>query len=128
MVIPDAEHLRDPEHWAELMATGEVTVWNSVPAFLQMLVEYLEARAKRSELLPRFLRSVVLAGDWIPVTLPERLRRLAPGVQFIASGGPTETTIWDIWKYGAARLTRTRRASRMAGRWTTPLPRTQPAP
>ncbi len=97
MVIPDADRIRDPEHWAELMATGEVTVWNSVPAFLQMLVEYLEARAERSELLPRFLRSVVLAGDWIPVTLPERLRRLAPGVQFIASGGPTETTIWDIW-------------------------------
>ncbi len=97
MVIPDADRIRDPEHWAGLMATGEVTIWNSVPAFLQMLVEYLEARTERPELLPRFLRSVVLAGDWIPVTLPERLRRLAPGVQFIASGGPTETTIWDIW-------------------------------
>jgi epothilone synthetase B len=97
MVIPDADRIRDPEHWAGLMVTGEVTTWNSVPAFLQMLVEYLEARADRPELLPRFLRRVVLAGDWIPVTLPDRLRRLAPGVQFIASGGPTETTIWDIW-------------------------------
>jgi epothilone synthetase B len=97
MVIPDSDRLRDPEHWAGIANTGGVTIWNSVPAFLQMLVEYLEARADRPELLPQFLRSVVLAGDWIPVTLPERLRRLAPEVQFIASGGPTETTIWDIW-------------------------------
>jgi epothilone synthetase B len=97
MVIPDADRVRDPEHWAGLTATGEVTIWNSVPAFLQMFVEYLEARAERPELLPRFLRNIVLAGDWIPVALPERLRRLVPGVQFIASGGPTETTIWDIW-------------------------------
>jgi epothilone synthetase B len=97
MVIPDADRVRDPGHWAGLMATGEVTIWNSVPAFLQMLVEYIEARTERPELLPRFLRAVVLAGDWIPVTLPERLRRLAPQAQFIASGGPTETTIWDIW-------------------------------
>jgi len=97
MVIPDSERIRDPEHWAGLLNTSGVTIWNSVPAFLQMLVEYLEARTERPELLPRSLRSVVLAGDWIPVTLPERLRRLAPRAQFIASGGPTETTIWDIW-------------------------------
>ena len=97
MVIPDADRIRDPEHWAGLMAVRAVTIWNSVPAFLQMLVEYLEARTDRPELLPRFLRSVVLAGDWIPVSLPGRLRRLAPEAQFIASGGPTETTIWDIW-------------------------------
>lgn len=97
MVIPDADRIRDPGHWAGLMATQEVTIWNSVPAFLQMLVEYIEARTEQPELLPRFLRGVVLAGDWIPVTLPDRLRRLAPGAQFIASGGPTETTIWDIW-------------------------------
>jgi len=97
MVIPDADRIRDPEHWAGLVNASGVTVWNSVPAFLQMLVQYLEARTERPELLPRSLRSVVLAGDWIPVTLPERLGLLVPGVQFIASGGPTETTIWDIW-------------------------------
>lgn len=97
LVIPDAARTRDPAHWAELMACTQVTLWNSVPAFLLMLVEYLEQRADRRELLPYSLRCTVLAGDWIPVTLPDRLRTLVEGVQVIASGGPTETTIWDIW-------------------------------
>ena len=97
VIIPDAARTRDPAHWAELIAREEVTFWNSVPTFLQMFVEYLEQRADRSELLPRSLRSVVLAGDWIPVSLPGRLRALAGDVRVIASGGPTETTIWDIW-------------------------------
>jgi amino acid adenylation domain-containing protein len=97
MVIPDADRTRDPAHWAELMAREGVTMWNSVPAFLQMLVEYLERRADQPELMPSSLRCAVLAGDWIPVSLPSRLRHLVDGVQVIASGGPTETTIWDIW-------------------------------
>jgi malonyl CoA-acyl carrier protein transacylase len=120
IVMPDAAGTRDPGHWAELMAREHITVWNSVPAFLEMLVEYLEHRnestddargytevpngseqsAEPSSLARaalQALRWVILAGDWIPVTLPDRLRALAPGVEIIASGGPTETTIWDIW-------------------------------
>ncbi len=97
MVIPDAGRARDPAHWAELMVRERVTLWNSVPAFLQMLMEYLEQRADQPELLPRFLRYTILGGDWIPVTLPDRLRALLQGVQVIACGGPTETTIWNIW-------------------------------
>lgn len=97
LVLPDAAQTRNPAHWAELMVRERVTLWNSVPAFLHMLVEYLEQRSDRPDLLPRFLRCAILAGDWIPVTLPDRLRALVQGVQIIASGGPTETTIWDIW-------------------------------
>ena len=37
-----------------------------------------------------------MSGDWIPVSLPDRIRRLAPQVKVIGSGGPTETTVWDI--------------------------------
>ena len=33
----------------------------------------------------------------IPVVLPTKARQLWPTIDFIASGGPTETTIWDIW-------------------------------
>ncbi len=95
IVVPDAAKLREPAHWAALMRREGVTVWNSVPAFLEMLVEHLE-HAPTDE-LPRALRFVILAGDWIPVSLPDRLRRLLGPVETIASGGPTETTIWDIW-------------------------------
>lgn len=96
LVMPDAAGIRDPRHWAELMVRAEVTVWNSVPAFLQMLLEYLEAHAEEKQLLPRGLRHAVLSGDWVPVGLPDRLRALAGGVQVMTCGGPTETTIWDI--------------------------------
>lgn len=96
IVMPDAGAVRDPSHWAALMARERVTVWNSVPAFLEMLVEYLEHAPDRESVLPVALRLALLAGDWIPVALPGRLRVLIEGVSFISLGGPTETTIWDI--------------------------------
>ncbi|QRK05993.1 amino acid adenylation domain-containing protein [Archangium violaceum] len=95
LVIPDADKVKDPSHQAEWMAREGITFWNSVPAFLEMLVEHLEQAPEAPA--PSALRKVILAGDWIPVTLPERLRAKVPEVRIIASGGPTETTVWDIW-------------------------------
>ena len=95
VVMPEPEDLREPDRWVQLIQQEEVTLWNSVPTFLSMLVEYLEANG-RERCLPS-LRFVILAGDWIPVSLPDRLRRFAPNASVVASGGPTETTIWDVW-------------------------------
>jgi epothilone synthetase B len=92
-VTPDAGKTRDPAHWAEMMRQHGVTVWNSVPAFLEMLVTYLESGG--ASVTPT-LRLVLLAGDWIPVSLPGRLRALVPGAKVVSLGGPTETTVWDI--------------------------------
>ena len=79
----------DPARWAELITTERVTFWNSVPALLELLVD------GGHRLDP--LRLVILAGDWIPVTLPDRLRALgSPGLCVIASGGPTESCVWSI--------------------------------
>lgn len=100
VVLPGAEQMGDPTDWAELMTQGRVTLWNSVPAFLQMLVEHLEYTTSREISVPNSLlalRWVILAGDFIPVTLPDRLRTLQPEITIIASGGPTETTVWDIY-------------------------------
>jgi amino acid adenylation domain-containing protein len=96
IVIPDATSLRDPAHWAALMAREQVTVWNSVPAFMEMFVDYLAQAVDSAALLPPSLRLVLLSGDWIPLTLPDRLRCLVEGVQVVSLGGPTETTVWDI--------------------------------
>ena len=41
---------------------------------MNMLVEYL---AEREGTVPDTLRLVMLSGDWIPVTLPDRIRALA---------------------------------------------------
>jgi epothilone synthetase B len=76
------------------MNRHQVSLWNSVPAFAVMLADQMDATAPAA--LPP-LRWMILAGDWIPVSLPDRVKSRWPHLDFIASGGPTETTIWDIW-------------------------------
>ena len=95
IVIPDEEAIRDPGHWAELIGAHKVTVWNSVPTFLHMLVEHLENRCDQAPMASP-LRWVILSGEFIPVDLPDRLRALVPAVAVVGAGGPTETTVWDI--------------------------------
>ncbi|RKK01275.1 amino acid adenylation domain-containing protein, partial [Teichococcus wenyumeiae] len=92
LVLPDADGLREPAHWRALMARHGVTLWNSVPAFLSMLADELEATGGAAPPL----RWCILSGDFIPVTLPDRIRGLVPGLEVVAAGGPTETTVWDI--------------------------------
>nr|WP_231867512.1 non-ribosomal peptide synthetase [Pseudomonas sp. CCOS 191] len=83
----------DPAHWAALVEGHRVSVWNSVPALLGMLVEYLESEGRA---LPASLRLAMLSGDWIPLALPERARALRPGLQMMSLGGATEASIWSI--------------------------------
>ncbi|WP_030874884.1 non-ribosomal peptide synthetase [Streptomyces sp. NRRL S-1868] len=92
LVLPDPARHADPSHWAELCARHAVTVWNSVPAQLHMLADYLEAEPVA---LPA-LRLALLSGDWIPVTLPARIRGLVPGLRAVSLGGATEAAIWSI--------------------------------
>src|SRR5581483_11180173 len=41
IVIPESAKRRDPAHWADLVMREQITIWNSVPALMQLLVEYL---------------------------------------------------------------------------------------
>ncbi|MBM0274312.1 amino acid adenylation domain-containing protein [Micromonospora sp. STR1s_6] len=93
LVLPDDSGLRDPAHWLDMMRQGRVTVWNSVPGFMSLLVQYAENVGLD---IPGSLRLALLSGDWIPVTLPDRLRRLVPDVKVISLGGATEASIWSI--------------------------------
>ena len=56
LVIPDHERALDPAHWAELIVQHGVTVWNSVPAFVDILLGYLESRPAPLELQLRCSR------------------------------------------------------------------------
>ncbi|AFZ09439.1 amino acid adenylation domain protein [Oscillatoria nigro-viridis PCC 7112] len=94
IVIPDAAQRLDPDHWAQLMVKERVTIWNSVPPMMEMLLDYA---AGRSEVLPECLRWAFLGGDWIPVTLPQRLSAIVKKCRVVSVGGPTETTLWNIW-------------------------------
>ncbi|HEY6362702.1 MAG TPA: amino acid adenylation domain-containing protein, partial [Vicinamibacterales bacterium] len=93
VVLPDTTQWREPAEWLALMHEHRVTIWNSVPALMEMLVEHV---ASRGEQWPASLRLVMLSGDWIPVGLPDRIRALGAGVEVISLGGATEASIWSI--------------------------------
>jgi len=93
VVLPDAGRGHDPEHWAELAARHRVTIWNTVLALLEILADYTDLAADVT--LPS-LRLVLLSGDWIPLRLPERLRRFAGDARIVSLGGATEASIWSI--------------------------------
>jgi amino acid adenylation domain-containing protein len=90
LVIPEPKNARSPWRWLECLVEHEITLWNSAPALLELLVEELER--KGNIMLPH-LRLVLLGGDWVPVTLPDRLSKFAPGAQIICLGGATEASI-----------------------------------
>ncbi|MGA9872697.1 MAG: amino acid adenylation domain-containing protein [Rhodococcus sp. (in: high G+C Gram-positive bacteria)] len=97
LILPDTARLRDPGHWLDVMARHRVTLWNTAPALLEMLVEYAEIEPERARRALGTLRLVFLSGDYIPTTLPDRLRALAPGATVVSLGGATEAAIWSIF-------------------------------
>jgi amino acid adenylation domain-containing protein len=93
VVVPDEKSAQEPEHWLDLLQAHEVTVWNSVPAYMEMLVEHLKGKPSAR---PLSLRVVMLSGDWIPLHLPEKIRAIVPaGCRIYSLGGATEAAIWS---------------------------------
>ncbi|WP_367183493.1 amino acid adenylation domain-containing protein, partial [Sporosarcina sp.] len=92
LILPDPKQIKNPEHWIYLMNQEGVTIWNSVPAFMEMLVEYEEYQKKLNVYM---LRVILLSGDWIPVTLPRRIRAIFDTATVVALGGATEASIWS---------------------------------
>ncbi|MEM9212762.1 MAG: AMP-binding protein [Cyanobacteria bacterium P01_F01_bin.150] len=127
IVLPDAGSDRDPIHWADLIQTHGVTVWNTVPALMHLLVQNsaekptpnpsqegdrsastpqlpnsltLQRESKIQNLkskIPNSLRLVLLSGDWIPLSLPEQITTTFPNANVISLGGATEASIWSIF-------------------------------
>jgi amino acid adenylation domain-containing protein len=94
VIIPQAEPCPNPEHWLELIATETVTIWNSAPALMELLVNYINTSKKQ---LPPSLRLVMLSGDRISLNLVNSLKALNPQLQIISLGGATEASIWSIY-------------------------------
>lgn len=92
LVVPEHSDTPDPAHWAQLVHEHGVTVWNTVPALLEMQLEYCGAEAA---CLLASLRLVMLSGDWIPVSLPGRLAAQVPAATLVSLGGATEAAIWS---------------------------------
>ena len=94
LVLPAARERHHPAHWRQLLTQHQVTVWNSVPALMQLLMDELEQTPPSTA---PALRQVWLSGDWIPLSLPDRIAAACPTAQVISMGGATEASIWSIY-------------------------------
>jgi amino acid adenylation domain-containing protein len=92
LVLPGPEHSRDPEHWVRLIDTHRVTLWNSVPALMEIMVDWLTTSNRTCPSVD----TVMMSGDWIPVSLPERIKHVLPNASQHSLGGATEGSIWSI--------------------------------
>lgn len=75
------------------LSRDNVTVWNTVPALMELLTENI-VRKKEDISIP--LRLVLLSGDWIPVQLPENIRSCFKTAKTVSLGGATEASVWSI--------------------------------
>lgn len=93
LVLPDQALRGDPQHWQQLIAQHQISIWNSVPAQLQMLLSSLNWQQQQA--LPS-LRLALVSGDRIPVSLAVAAAAQLPQVRLISLGGPTESAIWCV--------------------------------
>ncbi len=86
IVMVDEAQRREPDAWAQLIDTHNVTVLNFLPGWLEMLVE-VGAGCLSS------LRAVPTGGDWVRPQLAYLLKASAPQLRFAGLGGATETAV-----------------------------------
>ncbi|WP_018542832.1 non-ribosomal peptide synthetase [Streptomyces sp. MspMP-M5] len=90
LVLIEEDDRRDARRWLDLVRRHRVTVWNTVPALLDMLLVVAEAAQA-----PDPLRLVLVSGDWVGLDLPGRFAEQCPWSRFVALGGATEAAIWS---------------------------------
>ncbi|WP_158996978.1 non-ribosomal peptide synthetase [Pigmentibacter ruber] len=93
IVIPSSNKQKNPEYWSDLILKHNITIWNSVPTFMSMLIESLDLNYINKS----YLRLILLSGDWIPLDLPEKIRKYFKESEIISLGGATEASIWSIY-------------------------------
>ncbi len=95
MVLPDPEKQKDPYYWVETIKKNEITVWNSVPAQMQMLVSVLESRGVSGD-FP--LKVVLLSGELDPCNPSgSDSYQSCKKAKVVSLGGATEAAIWSIY-------------------------------
>lgn len=91
LVLPSDEKRTDPVYWSQYTEKYGVTIWNSVPSIMELYCDYMQ----QSGLTNNTIRRIILSGDWIPVTLPERIKKIFTASQLTSMGGATEASIWS---------------------------------
>lgn len=90
--VASRDELDEPADLVEVLAEEDITLWDSAPAALQMLLPFLELHDGP---VSSTLRRVILSGDWVPLTIRDQIRPAFPRADVLALGGATECTIWS---------------------------------
>lgn len=94
LVLPHAANRHEPRHWHQLMTEHNVSVWNTVPALMEIYASYLRDLVGTPNTQ---VRTVMMSGDWIPLSLPGLIKSTCPNAQVYSLGGATEVSIWSIY-------------------------------
>ncbi|WP_171116190.1 MULTISPECIES: amino acid adenylation domain-containing protein [unclassified Streptomyces] len=84
--------LAEPDSLVDVLEQEDITIWDSAPAALGMVMPFVQVREPAGR---DTLRLVLLSGDWVPVPLPDQIRAAFPRAQVVALGGATECTVWS---------------------------------
>ena len=85
--------LREPQRLARMLRQQQITFWDSAPVALQQLAPYFADEQEQNT--GQHLRVVFLAGDWIPLRLPDEVRAAFPNAQVVNLGGATEASVYS---------------------------------
>ncbi|RZM84342.1 hypothetical protein C3B51_04325 [Pseudoalteromonas rubra] len=94
IIFPSDKRAKDPAHWLDLVERHQVTVWNTVPVSMALLVEQLELMGRNAS---SRLKSVLMSGDWIAPETPKRIWQRFGPCNVYSLGGATEGSIWSIY-------------------------------
>lgn len=94
VTLLDERMTREPRCWIDCIDRREVSIWNSVPALLDMLICHMRETCQEPRLS---VRQIWLSGDWIPPKLIVQARHYFPAARIISLGGATEGSIWSIY-------------------------------
>ncbi|MCR3759100.1 amino acid adenylation domain-containing protein [Clostridium felsineum] len=83
---------RDVKNILEVVRNNKITIWNSIPSTMTILVDNIKAEDNSSD-----LRLVLLSGDWIPLNLPSKIKNHFKNSKVVSLGGATEASIWSIY-------------------------------
>lgn len=95
IVIAGKGKVQNPEDLKSVLINESITFWDSVPSTMNYLVNTLEENG--DEFIQNSLRLVFMSGDWIPVKLPDKIKKYFPETRLISLGGATEGTVWSIY-------------------------------
>lgn len=83
---------RNPELIYNAINKNKVTFWNSVPAIMELFLEWVQDKYIFDSVL-----NILLRGDYIPINIIEKIRCVFPNAQIYSLGGATEASIWSIY-------------------------------